>query len=148
MTSTKRERVAQILVEAATLGDKATAEKHGITQRSLQRWRKQLPDDTELSSTVADKKAKVEAGWADEIPGALRAAVTFLRKAAEQADAKSPEAIHAIAGAMKLLSETSATWKVLDARLARQNRQVDGQAGPPAGAGQAAGGPRKLTAVS
>lgn len=130
MTREQRDRAAKLLVEAATLGDKATAKKHGVSLRTLQRWRKQLEGDSALSQAVASKKAKVEEGWADEIPGALRAAIAFLTKAAEQADPKDPAAIHSVAGAMKLLSETSATWKVLDARLARQNRSAGSEAGP------------------
>jgi hypothetical protein len=142
MTPTQREEAARLIVEAATEGDKVVAEREGVDlrtfQRRLQRLRKRIDaGDDELSRLVADKKAKVEAGWADRIPGALRACVGFLEKAATDADAKDPAAIHAIAGAMKLLSETSATWKLLDARLARQNRPVpapDGQA-PAGGAG-------------
>jgi len=135
VTPEQRDRAAKLLVEAATDGDKAVAERHGVTVRSLQRYRKALVRDEELSRAVADKKAKVEAGWADQIPGALRAAIAFLQKAAEQADPKDPAAIHSVAGAMKLLSETSATWKVLDARLARQNRPVQQADGTPPAAG-------------
>lgn len=141
MTQDQRDRAAKMLVEAATLGDKATAKKYGISLRSLQRWRKRLEGDTDLSSAVAAKKARVEEGWADEIPGALRAAIAFLRKAAEKADPADPAAIHSVAGAMKLLSETSATWKVLDARLARQNRPAGSEAGSvaPGGTGPGTG---------
>jgi hypothetical protein len=142
MTPTQRERAAELIVEAATLGDKVTCEKSGVSLRTLQRWRGAVARDADLARLVADKKAKVEAGWADKIPGALREAIDFLARAAKDADPKDPAAIHAIAGAMKLLSETSATWKLLDARLARQNRPVptsDGQA-PAGGAGTGAGG--------
>lgn len=136
-----REQAARIVLEAALKsgepdGDKATCAKYGITIRTLQRYRKMVAtgSNPELSQTIADKKAKVEEGWADEIPGALRAAVAFLRKAAESADATDPEAIHAVAGAMKLLSETSATWKVLDVRLARAAQPRHQPAQPATGA--------------
>lgn len=135
MTSEKRDKVAKILVEATVIGDKAAADKNGISLRTLWRYRSQLKagTDSELTASVSDKKAVIEKGWADEIPGALRSAVEFLRKAAEQADPKDPEAIHSVAGSMKLLSEVAATWKVLDARLARmagQTREAD-RAGAP-----------------
>jgi hypothetical protein len=166
MSPTKREKIATLIVEAATTSDKAVCAKYGITVRTLQRYRKLLdsaapeqaktdekaPEEVtkatetvaatpSLSQLVADKKAKVEEGWADEIPGALREAIGFLRRAAKDASTKDPAAIHAVAGAMKLLSETSATWKVLDARLARQNRPVQPANGSAPAGGAGASGP-------
>lgn len=154
MSPSKRDRIAKILVEASVNGDKATAEKFGVSLRSIQRWRSKLPGgnettgappDDKLAQAVAEKKAKVEEGWADEIPEALRDAVKFLRRAAKEADPKDPAAIHSIAGAMKMLSETAATWKVLDARLARQNREIRSQ-DRPASAGPA--GDNRLAVVA
>jgi hypothetical protein len=138
------ERAAQVLIEAAILAsrgltpskaDEEAAKKHGVSTRQIRRWRASLPNEPELSAHVRSKMTVVEQGWADEIPGALRASIAFLEKAAREADPKDPDAIHAVAGAMKLLSETAGYWKVLDARLARQARPADGSAGTPAPSG-------------
>lgn len=146
-SANKRERVATIIVEATVLGDEATAKKHKLTGRSLQRYREALANSPLLSALVAEKKGKVEAGWADEIPGAMREAIAFLRRAATDGDHKDAAMVHSVAGAFKLLSEQAATWKVLDARLARQNRPVQPEAGSAAApTGAAAGRPVSLVA--
>jgi hypothetical protein len=126
MKAEKREKIAKIIVEATVAGDKATCQKYGISSRTLQRWRKGIEpeDDTTLAASVGAKKAILEAQWAEEIPGALKSSIEFLRKAGEQADPKSPDAIHSVAGALKLLSEVAMSWKLLDARISRQARQA------------------------
>jgi hypothetical protein len=134
MTPAKREKIATIIVEASVNGDEAAAKKYGLNERSLRRYRALGEKDAGLADLVREKRAKVEAGWADEIPGALREAIGFLRKAATEGDVKDPAMVHSIAGAFKLLSEQAATWKVLDARLARQNRPLQPEVGSAAAA--------------
>lgn len=122
--SDRKERIAEILVEAyITRDDRKTAERYQVTDRTLRNWRSQLDKDPELSALFREKKAKASEGWADEVPGALRAAVTFLRRSAEEGDPTDPDMVHSVAGAMKLLSEVSATWKLLDVRMARSAGQ-------------------------
>jgi hypothetical protein len=129
----KLERRAEILVEVACnpKQQEKIAERHGYSVRALQLWRKDLETDAVFSQIFASKMERAKEGWADEIPSALRAAVNFLRRAAEDCDTKDPSAIHAIAGGMKLLSETAATWKVLDARIAKATQGVQASAQPP-----------------
>lgn len=135
------ERMAEILVDAfISRDDRNTAKRHGITDRTLRNWRAQLGQDPDLSALFQAKKTAVSQGWADEVPGALRSAVGFLRRAADEGDHKDPDMVHSVAGAMKLLSEVSATWKLLDARMARTTGS-DGAAARPLAAGAA--GPAK-----
>lgn len=115
----KLERIAEVLVAAFLNGDRKTAERYGVTDRTLRNWRKLLDSEPKLSELFRAKKAQASEGWANEVPGAIRSAVTFLRRAAEEGDCRDPNMVHSIAGAMKLLSETAATWRLLDARLAR-----------------------------
>jgi transposase-like protein len=114
-----------VLVEAAFLGDKATSKKFGISTRTLQRWRKRLNEDGRLSSFVAQRKKELDKAWAEEMPIAIKASIDFIRRAAQEAAPNDPDAIHSIAGALKILSEVAMTREVLDARLARQNRQAN-----------------------
>lgn len=140
--SERLERTAEILVDAyITRDDRKTAERYGITDRTLRNWRKSLETDAELSAIFREKKAKASEGWANEVPGALRAAVGFLRSAAEQGDPKDPNMVHSIAGAMKLLSEVSATWKLLDVRMARSAGQDGAQNSAPTATAGAARAP-------
>ncbi len=120
LTSEKLERIAEILCDAfLSRDDRKTAERHGITDRTLRNWRARLDTDPELSQLFREKKAKASEGWADEVPGAMRASVSFLRRAAEEGDHTDPDMVHSVAGSMKLLSEVAATWKLLDQRLAQ-----------------------------
>lgn len=118
MSRAKKERVAEILVDAyLTRKDAVTAKKHGISVKSLYNYRKRLDEDAELAELFREKKAVASDGWADEVPGAMRASVTFLREAAERGERADPEMVHAIAGSMKLLSEVASTWKFLELKL-------------------------------
>jgi hypothetical protein len=112
-----REQVAQILVEALYSGDHETARRFGISIRTLQRYRRRLHTDPELSQIVALKKAAFEREWAEDATQAIREAVRFLQRAATQADPSDPNAIHAVAGALKILAEVSLTREVLSVRL-------------------------------
>lgn len=114
------ERIAEILVDASvSRDDRKTAERFQVSDRTIRNYRRQLETDAELAALFRQKRAQVSEGWANEVPGALREAVGFLRRAAEKGDCTNPNMVHAVAGAMKLLSEVSATWKLLDVRMAR-----------------------------
>lgn len=110
---------AAILVEAAFNGDQAASEHWGISIRSIQRYRAKLGKDKKLASSVADKKKVFEGRWADNISPAITNGISYLTKAIQEI-ASTPEGIHAVAGAVKLLSEIEMTKRMLDARLARQ----------------------------
>lgn len=129
-----RETAARIIAEAVVGGDKATCSKHGLSERTLQRWRKRLEGDAVLAAHVADKKAIVEADWADALPGAIRECINFIAVRVPQLDS-TPEALHAVAGAMKLLTETGLQKQMLDVRLARQAGQAGAANGSLAGTG-------------
>lgn len=124
------DRVAAILVEALYYGDQETAKRWDITTRTIQNYRARLDDDAELSVIFADKKAAFETEWANEVPAALRSAVRFLMRAGEEADPSDPQAIHAVAGALKMLAEVRFTKDILDARLSEFYRQNGIQSGP------------------
>ncbi|MCC6649093.1 MAG: hypothetical protein IT374_26430 [Polyangiaceae bacterium] len=114
-----RERVATVLVEASLQGDKKTSERYDITTRTLQNWRNRLSQDVELSRLFAAKKKLATEEWASGLAPAIRGAIDFLHRATNDADVKDPAVIHAIAGALKILSGVAVTSRVLDARLAR-----------------------------
>jgi len=112
-----RERVAQILVEALHNGDSEASRKFGVSIRTLQRYRRRLHTDRELSQIVALKKTAFEQMWLEDATQAIREAIRFLQRAAVEADPTDPNAIHAVAGALKILAEVSLTREVLSVRL-------------------------------
>lgn len=120
------ELAATVLVEAAYKGDKAAAAQYGITARSLRNYRKRMVTDEHLSALFHQKRALVESNWAADAPMAIRSAMQFLMRAAQDGVSYTPEAVHAVAGAMKLLADVTLTKQVLDARLAGATRPQNG----------------------
>lgn len=109
--------VASILVEAMFYGDRRVAEKQGITTRTIRNYRARLETDENLSVLFHEKKEQFLANWAEDIPIAIRAGIQFIQRAANEADHKSPETIHAVAGAIKILAEIGITKEIIDAKL-------------------------------
>ena len=114
-----QDRVALILVEAMFFGDKRAAEKNHVSQKTIQRYRKSLDTDKDLSLIVSEKKERFEGDWAARIPKTLINCLDFLDRAAQQANPADHETIHAIAGAAKLMAEIGLTKDIIDARLGR-----------------------------
>lgn len=54
------ERAAAAIVDAAYMGDKEAAQKHGVTTRTIRRWRKRLETDAYFESLVSDKMCDTE----------------------------------------------------------------------------------------
>jgi hypothetical protein len=122
------ERAASALVDAAYLGDKQAAERHGITARSIRNYRQRLQEDRELSELFQHKRALAEQDWAHELAPAIRASIDFLRRAAQRASTRDADVIHSVAGALKILSNVAMTKEVLDARFAHTDRSSDPEA--------------------
>ncbi|MEL6225282.1 MAG: hypothetical protein AAFR31_21855 [Cyanobacteria bacterium J06627_8] len=116
------ERAACALVDAILMGDRAAAEKYEVTYRSIQEWRARLSTDPKLVQLFQEKKQIQDAAWGDEIPNAIASGIKFLTRAAQECKPDDPDAVHAIAGYIKILSEISMTRKVIDARLAGKDR--------------------------
>lgn len=111
------ERAAQVLAEADLLGDQEVSRRYGISVRSIKRYRARAHNDPKLALYVSEKKTVLAQEWAAELGPAIREAIAFLHRAAQKADPENPQAIHAVAGALKILADVAMTRKVLDARL-------------------------------
>jgi hypothetical protein len=129
--------IAQILVDAALLGDEAAAKRHTLSVRTIERYRAKSLSDRILSELVASKIRAAEGQWADGLAIAIKGQIAFLTKASQSANAADPSAIHSIAGALKILADVALTSKMLDARLAR----ITGAEGAPAGSSAGADPP-------
>lgn len=141
MSPRQRERASQILVEALLVvgvipgqADEQVGKKHGVSARQIRRWRKALGSDPELAELVRSKKALAEQGWAEQLPGAIRACIDFVFRAAGSANIKDPQAIHSMVGALKILTDVETTRRMVDARLRKQEEaaaaQAQGQGAP------------------
>lgn len=112
------------LVDAAYMGDKEAAQKHGVTTRTIRNWRNRLETDARFSSFFREKKILSDQEWANELPSAIRAAIRFIRESAKELKQGDPKATEVVADALSILAEVALTKEILDARLAGQNRQT------------------------
>lgn len=129
------DRAAKVVAEAMLSGDATTCKRHGITLRTLQRWKAKVgPDHPELTRAVAERKAAVESigDWAAKLAPAIAACIDFLKRAAEQASVSDPQVIHSVAGGLKILSDVTASRRVLDRKLGplKHDAGHSGQAEP------------------
>jgi hypothetical protein len=111
------DRAAAILVEAAYRGDDETVKKWGVSRQSIYNYRNRLENDPKLLHTFTLLKKEYDTNWANDIPAAIRSGIDFLGRASKEADPKDPDAIHAVAGAVKILAEVGMTKAILDVRL-------------------------------
>lgn len=121
MAQLNYDRASAILVEAAFFGDVATARRWGVHTRTIENYRQRMDSDTQLVSLFQSKKESFESDWAKDIPMALRSAIRFLQTASQSVEV-TPESIHAVAGAAKILAEIGLTKEIIDARLGRHDR--------------------------
>ena len=123
-------RAAMYLAEAAVYGDVKASERAGLSLRTLHNYRKRLEDDDTLSELFQHKREALEKEWAADLAPAIRNSIDFLTRAAQEADVKDPDAIHAVAGAFKLLSNIALTRELLDVRIMERRGTAD-EAGRP-----------------
>jgi hypothetical protein len=133
--SYNRDLAAAVLLAAIYTSDENACQKYNITPRTLYNYRKRLEDDSKLSEIFQRKKAEFDAAWANDLPGALRESIEFIKETARRAKSdphtyRNPALIHAIAGAMKMCAEVHYTGKWIDARLDPEDRQTDSLPGP------------------
>lgn len=119
------ERAARVLASAAFEGDTKAAQREGITVRTVQNYRRRLASDPRLSQLFADKKATLETEWAHDIAPTIRCALAFIQRAAEALNPGDPNAVHAMAGALKLVNEAGLALRVIDARLGDDRRPTN-----------------------
>ena len=110
-------------------GCQRAADKLGISYESVKKYRRYFAENPTLQPLVQEKRSALEREWVANLTGAIESGIDFLQRASDQADPKDPDAIHAIAGAVKILTEVGMNRRILDARLARQG----GQAGEASG---------------
>lgn len=119
------EKRAEAIVTAAFHSDHEAAKRLDVSRRSIIRWRKQMADDPELSQIVTKKyqELREDADWIEDATRTIQQAFGFLRQAADNLDPQDPKAVEAVADAIRTISEAKLTAKVINARLAEEDRQ-------------------------
>lgn len=111
---TQDDRKALIISYAAIHGDQAACKHFKISARSIQRYRREAEESDALSQSVAHKKDVVIAKWTEGAPSAVADCVAFVARATREGDPSDPNMVHAISGAIKILTDALANREVLD----------------------------------
>lgn len=112
----KLEKIAQVLVFASLYGDNQAAKDSGLALRTIQHYKKRLREEPELAKIYVLKKQEFEGEWVNEVASTLLAGMNYIKQAS-QSEEKTPEMVHAIAGAMKIVGEIGLTKEIIDARI-------------------------------
>ena len=104
------EQIVRVLLDAIDLGDVEATKRHGVTRRTLQRYRVRASGDPALAAALAARRAELAARWTDE---AARVRLVLLARMGELA-LKSDADLHQVAGAFKLVSDSLLATSVLN----------------------------------
>jgi hypothetical protein len=107
-----------VLVDALVMGDRRAAELHGISTRTLKRYRQRLKIDPHLAQLVFHLRQSVLAPKKPQISDAIDAAVEFIQDAPKHLDRENVEHLQMMTHAFKTLSEIQLANRMIDARLA------------------------------
>ena len=127
-----RDRAARVLVDAITLGDRTASERHGVSEKTIQRYRARLLTDLELSQVVQKLGREAEHGWHFARARFLRLTFTKLEAMVESA---TPEHFGHVIDALKAAGELDIAHEVLSvgARAHQQDSEAAGDAAGGAG---------------
>lgn len=135
------ERAARVLVDACFMTDAEAAERHDLSRRTVLNYRKRLASDAELAQLFTAKlqEARAHEGWADDLTSTIRTAMSAVRRCANEMDPTKPSTLQALTDALRVLTEAQLALRVIDARLAQQDRQPEPAPGEGAAFGSARG---------
>lgn len=111
------ERAAIVLCDAMIMGDRVSAERWGLTQRSVQRYRDRLENDDKLRQITQEYRDKQTHQWLEDMPQALCAIVEFMKASAQELSPQNPGHLVAITKALEVLADIQLVQTVVESRL-------------------------------
>ena len=119
----KLHAIARLLVDAASQGDALAAAKHGVSPRTVRRYRAFAENGTGreallLTQIVQEKRNLVDADFSDSLRTAIHELLGFLSRSAVSLDPSNPAATRVVAGALKMATNSYERILLMDARLA------------------------------
>lgn len=103
----RREFAARLLFESAFATDAEVARKYGITERTINNYRRRLGEDMLLAGLVAAKRREFEKAWSGTLPVTPAGAADALNEIARQMRAGgsvTPEAVEGIAATLRAVA--------------------------------------------
>ncbi len=113
----QRSKEARVLADAAMRGDAEAASKHGVSLRPVQKYRTRARRDPAKAAEAMQKIDQVNRDWTAQAQDDLKAMCARLRDMCAKVK-PTPEGVHAVAGAIKILSEATNARVFLEAKLA------------------------------
>ncbi len=111
-----RTRAALILADASLTKDRLAADRHGISVRSIEDWRRRLKRDPQLRQEYDRLIAARD--WSLKIPNALASAIAYIERASSTPEI-TPELVTAISGAISTLNEVMLVQAALEEKKSR-----------------------------
>lgn len=110
---------AECIVFAVMNGDEAASEEYDRTVRTIQRYRRRMYSDPELSQVVAYKLDQVKIDlWPHKMGEALEAALDAVTAACKKIQERpDPNSLLALSGALGVLLDYQLAFKMLNERI-------------------------------
>lgn len=110
-----KQDMAKMLVEAAMLGDRSAASKYNVSLSTLQRYRKELQNDTDFGSLFVKTASPIlTRAWSDDLDDALRKTIAKLMTMVAAQDSADPKALEAVTGVFNAFAEMQLTKEYLN----------------------------------
>lgn len=103
--------MVHIAAEADFIGEAEAAKRHGISARTVRRYRDRVAKSPELAQDVKLKKIAMSEKWIDSAGQFLDSAIAKLKELVDSST--GPEHIHPVSGAIKIVGELKLGASVL-----------------------------------
>lgn len=117
------ERIAAILADASVLGDAAAAEKHGVSERTIKRYRQRHADSPSVSPLVTQYKEAIAADWIEQTTDARARILNKVLALVDIADD-----LHKVVGALKIVHDANVSERIIRGGLSADSAGVAEQA--------------------
>lgn len=125
------EKAAMVLVNAILEGDKLTADKFGISVRTVKRYRELAKKDEYLAQLVTKRTDKFADDHDQMVAKANAAVIALLERTCAATEKADSDLLHATFGAYKIINENQLFRKLVNERAKQAgkngavHRQVD-----------------------
>ncbi len=114
------DKASRALIDAQFIGDEAAAPQHGVTTRTIERWRARMPEDKQLSEAVGRRLRLIvqtkDDLWLKQVPHALEKLLGLVERITDENDPTWDDLGKAMS-AISALADIALVRRVLDAKF-------------------------------
>lgn len=123
------ETKALIVYDAVLLGEEAAATKHGISSRTVRRYKAESATNPELSELVQEKRRVISESLTESARETTRKLLAWMGESSELLDKNDRLNLYTITGAAKIAAEIATGLTFIDARTSQQTASTGAQSG-------------------